>query len=142
MGIAAFNVAASVGLITAQRLVRRLCDVCKLPVSEEVKAALLSVLTVSDRHALRIQLQAPIGNIYRAIGCQACDKGYKGRVGLFQIMPITEAMQALILREANVQALAAQAILEGVLTLRQSGWVKVLRGITSVEEVMAYTPHG
>lgn len=142
MGIASFNVAASVGLITAQRLVRRLCDTCKSPTSEELTPSLLCHLSNNDRHALRDHLQNPIGHIYQAVGCQACEKGYKGRIGLFQVMPITEDMQALILRDCDAQALAMQATLEGVLTLRQSGWLKILQGITSVEEVMTATHHG
>jgi len=142
MGIAAFNVAASVSLITAQRLVRRLCDKCKSPVSEKAKSGLLSQLTSSDRHALKVQLQKPIESIYHPVGCESCEKGYKGRVGLFQVMPITEGMQALILQDSDAHALAVQAARDGVLTLRQSGWLKVLHGVTSVEEVVSTTHHG
>lgn len=142
MGIATFNIAASVSLITAQRLVRCLCNACKSPVSEDIRLALLSNLTTHDRQALKIQLQNHIGHIFQPVGCEACNKGYKGRIGLFQVMPITETMQALILRDLDTQTLASQAALEGVLTLRQSGWVKVLQGVTSVEEVMATTQHG
>jgi type IV pilus assembly protein PilB len=79
---------------------------------------------------------------HKAIGCDVCDKGYKGRIGLYQVMPISDAMQTLIMRDSDTQALAAQAELEGVRTLRQAGWMKVLQGITSVEEVMALTHHG
>jgi type IV pilus assembly protein PilB len=76
------------------------------------------------------------------MGCDACDKGYKGRLGLYQVMPISDAMQTLIMRDSDAQALASQATLDGVRTLRQAGWLKVLQGITSVEEVMALTHHG
>jgi type IV pilus assembly protein PilB len=79
---------------------------------------------------------------YKAVGCDACDKGYKGRIGLYQVMPISDAMQTLIMRDSDAQALASQAALDGVRTLRQAGWLKVLQGITSVEEVMALTHHG
>jgi type IV pilus assembly protein PilB len=76
------------------------------------------------------------------VGCEACDKGYKGRMGIYQVMPISDAMQTLIMRDCDAQALAKQAAYEGVRTLRQAGWLKVLQGITSVEEVMALTHHG
>jgi type IV pilus assembly protein PilB len=142
MGIAAFNVAASISLVTAQRLVRRLCEICKSPASDAEMSRLMRFLTPQDRHALCIPLERSIGRIYQAVGCEACDKGYKGRIGLFQIMPITPSMQELILRDRDTQALTAQAACEGILTLRQSGWIKVLHGITSVEEVMAATDHG
>jgi type IV pilus assembly protein PilB len=79
---------------------------------------------------------------YKAVGCDACDQGYKGRIGLYQVMPISEAMRTLILHNNDTQALATQAAREGVRTLRQAGWLKVLQGITSIEEVMALTHHG
>jgi type IV pilus assembly protein PilB len=68
--------------------------------------------------------------------------GYKGRIGLYQVMPISDAMQGLIMRDSDAQALANQAASEGVRTLRQAGWLKVLQGVTSAEEVMALTHHG
>jgi type IV pilus assembly protein PilB len=76
------------------------------------------------------------------MGCDACDKGYKGRIGIYQVMPISDAMQALIMQDSDARALASQAASEGVRTLRQSGWLKVLQGMTSGEEVMALTHHG
>ena len=79
---------------------------------------------------------------YRAVGCEHCDQGYKGRIGVYQVMPVSEAMQALIMRDSDSQALATHAASEGVRTLRQAGWLKVLQGITSIEEVMALTRHG
>lgn len=142
MGVAAFGVAASMRLVTAQRLVRRLCEACKSPVLEESKTRLLSHLTDNDRVALRIKLNSSSKVIYQAVGCESCKKGYQGRIGLFQVMPISDAMQALILGDSDAHALAAQAAREGVLTLRQSGWLKVLQGITSVDEVIAATHHG
>lgn len=141
MGVAAFNVAASVSLITAQRLVRRLCEHCKQAMSSEQLSFFLNGLNDADRQAIaaRTHTQA---TPYKAIGCEACDKGYKGRIGLYQVMPISETMQALLMRDSDAQTLANQAALEGVRTLRQAGWLKVLQGITSVEEVMALTHHG
>ena len=141
MGVAAFNVAASVSLITAQRLVRRLCEHCKQAMNDEQLNFFLSSLSEIDRQAIAPRTQTQV-TPYKAIGCDACDKGYKGRIGLYQVMPITEAMQTLIMRDSDAQTLAAQAALEGVRTLRQAGWLKVLQGITSVDEVMALTHHG
>jgi type IV pilus assembly protein PilB len=76
------------------------------------------------------------------LGCQACDKGYKGRIGLFQVMPVSNEMQALILQDAPTQALSALASQEGVRSLREAGWLKVMQGLTSLDEMMALTPHG
>ena len=141
MGVAAFNVAASVSLITAQRLVRRLCEHCKRVMDDEEVNFFFHNLSESDHNAVSTHLRAQ-ATLYKAVGCDACDKGYKGRIGIYQVMPISEAMQALIMRDGDVQALATQAASDGVRTLRQSGWLKVLQGVTSVEEVMALTHHG
>lgn len=141
MGVAAFNVAASVSLITAQRLVRRLCEHCKRLMDKEQIDFFFQNLSAQDRQAIAIHIGAQ-PTPFRAVGCEQCDQGYKGRIGLYQVMPLSPAMQTLILRDTNTQALATQAGLEGVRTLRQAGWLKVLQGITSVEEVMAQTHHG
>jgi len=141
MGVAAFNVAASVSLITAQRLVRRLCEQCKHPLDETQVDFFFKQLSEQDSQAIPPRIRAH-PTLYKAVGCEACDKGYKGRTGLYQVMPISDAMQALIMRDSDAQALAAQAALEGVRTLRQAGWLKVLQGITSTEEVLALTHHG
>ena len=122
MGIPAFHVAASLTLVTAQRLIRRLCDLCKVPKREQ------------DDEGLQV-------TSFKALGCPSCDKGYKGRIGLFQVMPVSDAMQTLILNDAPTQALSALAAQEGVRTLRKAGWLKVWQGLTSIEEVMALTPH-
>ena len=137
MGVAPFNVAASVSLVTAQRLVRRLCDHCKAPMDGNALAALDASLSPTQREALH-DTHTPR---YKAVGCDACDKGYKGRIGLYQVMPISDAMQDLIIRDCTAHSLAAQAAQEGVRTLRQAGWLKVMQGITSIEEIMALTPH-
>jgi type IV pilus assembly protein PilB len=141
MGIAAFNVAASVRLITAQRLVRRLCEHCKQPMSAAEIDFFFHTLSERDKQAIASHMRTA-ASPHKAIGCDVCDKGYKGRIGLYQVMPISDAMQTLIMRDSDTQALTAQAELEGVRTLRQAGWMKVLQGITSVEEVMALTHHG
>jgi len=140
MGVAAFNIAASVSLITAQRLVRRLCEHCKHPLDVEQIESFLQNLSEADQRIIPVHLRAH-ATIYKAMGCHVCDQGYKGRTGLYQVMPVSEAMQHLIMQDSNTQALAVQAAQEGVRTLRQAGWLKVLQGITSIEEVMALT-HG
>jgi len=131
MGVAPFNIASSVNLITAQRLVRRLCKQCKSP-AEYPEQALLK----AGYHATELDGK---WQPYRAVGCNACNNGYKGRIGIYQVMPISEAMQSIILRGGSAQEIARQARLEGVPTLRESGLRKVKLGITSLEEVLACT---
>lgn len=131
MGVAPFNIASSVNLITAQRLVRRLCKQCKSP-AEYPEQALLK----AGYHATELDGK---WQPYRAVGCNACNNGYKGRIGIYQVMPISEAMQSIILRGGSAQEIANQARLEGVPTLRESGLRKVKLGITSLEEVLACT---
>jgi type IV pilus assembly protein PilB len=80
--------------------------------------------------------------LFKAVGCDACDQGYKGRIGIFQVMPISDALQTLILGNSDGQALSAQTAREGIRNLRQAGWLKVLQGLTSAQEVMASTHHG
>jgi type IV pilus assembly protein PilB len=131
MGIAPFNIASSVILITAQRLARRLCDNCKTPI--EHPQSVLREAGCSDS-----DLGTPWG-AYQALGCALCNKGYKGRLGLFQVMPVSPAIQRLILRDGDTLEIAAQAQREGVRTLRQAGLYKVKLGLTSLEEVLAVT---
>jgi len=131
MGVAAHNIAASVVLITAQRLLRRLCTHCRQAV--ERPEALLR-----DAHCPPQWLAAD-WPVYRAQGCSLCHGGYLGRVGVFEIMPVSTVMAELILREAGTAEMARQAAAEGVLDLRQAAWAKVKLGQTSVEEVLAHT---
>lgn len=131
MGIQPFNIASSVILITAQRLARRLCLNCKQP-TEVPKAALL------DAGFREAELE---GNWkpYRAVGCSMCNNGYKGRVGIYQVMPISDEIQRIILRDGSAMDIAAQSEAEGVRSLRQAGLHKVKLGLTSLEEVLAVT---
>ena len=131
MGVAPFNIASSVLIITAQRLARRLCENCKA-VAEYPREAL-------KRAGFRDEDLDGTWKPYRAIGCSACNNGYKGRVGLYQVMPITEAIQRIILAEGTALDIAKQAQLEGVRDLRQSGLVKVRAGVTTLEEVITVT---
>lgn len=131
MGIPAFNIASSVILITAQRLARRLCLNCKAPI-ELPRAALINA------GFKETELE---GNWkpYKAVGCSLCNNGYKGRVGIYQVMPISEELQRIILRDGSSLDIAQQAEKEGVRSLRQSGLNKVRLGLTSLEEVLAVT---
>ena len=131
MGIAAYNIVSSVTLITAQRLVRRLCAHCKQ--SAALEPQWLRDAGMPD-HLMPAALTA-----YRPVGCAQCHQGFAGRIGIFQVMPISDAIADLILQDASTAALALQAQREGVLTLRQSGLRKVLQGITSLDEVLGAT---
>ena len=131
MGVAPFNIASSVILITAQRLARRLCT-CKEPVKIPEQALVEAGFLEGD---LDGSWQA-----YKPGGCERCkDSGYKGRVGIYQVMPISEEIGRIILTHGTAMDIADQSAREGVRTLRQSGLVKVKQGLTSVEEVLGCT---
>ena len=131
MGIAAFNIAASVKLITAQRLARRLCS-CKRPQVVPVEALLEAGFDPADMDG-NWQLFGPAG-------CERCKgSGYKGRVGIHQVMSISEDMGRIIMTGGNSLDIGEQARSEGVLSLRQAGLRKVRSGVTSLEEVLACT---
>jgi type IV pilus assembly protein PilB len=138
MGIAGFQVAASVSLVTAQRLIRCLCPTCKTPLSQAQQETWRRSLSRKDLEVLN-KNGLTQATLYRAVGCDACHHGYKGRTGLYQIMPITPAMQSLIVQGQDTATLSEQAANEGVLTLRQAGWLKAMQGITSLEEVTGAT---
>lgn len=131
MGVAPFNIAASVLLITAQRLGRRLCENCKQQADYPRESLLRAGFAPEDLDGT--------WKPYRAVGCSACNNGYKGRVGLYQVMPISEAIQRIILSEGTALDIAAQAAKEGVRDLRQSGLIKVRSGVTTLEEVISVT---
>lgn len=131
MGVAAYNIAASISLITAQRLVRQLCPQCR-----QVQTLPARVM----REAGWPEDQTVAGyTVHVPVGCEACHKGYRGRTGIFQLMPISPALQDLILREAHALELAQQARREGLRSLRVAGLRKVLAGVTSLDEVLACT---
>ena len=131
MGVAPFNIASSVIMITAQRLARRLCT-CKKPV-ETSREILLAAGFKED------ELEGG-WKPYGPVGCERClGGGYKGRVGIYQIMPITPAIEKIILAHGNSMEIAAQSELEGVRSLRRSGLMKVKQGLTSLEEVLGCT---
>lgn len=131
MGIAPFNIASSVIMITAQRLARRLCS-CKKPISLP-----LDVLLEAGFHEHQIDGS---WQLYGPNGCDKCKgSGYKGRVGIYQVMPISEDIQRIIMTNGNSIDIAEQAQQEGINNLRQSGLLKVKQGLTSLEEVLATT---
>jgi type IV pilus assembly protein PilB len=131
MGIAPFNIASSVILITAQRLARRLCPVCKVPADIPHEALVDAGFAEEDLDGSWVT--------YRPVGCSACNNGYKGRVGIYQVMPISEDIQRIILRDGSALEIAEQARKEGVRSLRASGLYKTRQGLTSLEEVLAVT---
>ncbi len=130
MGVPPYNIASSVNLIIAQRLARRLCNNCKKPV-EIPKAALLEEGFKEEE----------IGKmtIFGPVGCDQCAEGYKGRVGIYQVMPVSEAMGRIIMENGNALQLADQARKEGIADLRESGLKKVRDGMTSLEEINRVT---
>ena len=131
MGIAPFNIASSVILITAQRLARRLCPTCKAPADIPLETLLEAGYREEDLDGSWVT--------YKAVGCSACNNGYKGRVGIYQVMPISEEIQRIILRDGSALEIAEQARNEGVRSLRESGLHKARLGLTSLEEVLAVT---
>ena len=131
MGIAPFNIASSVILITAQRLARRLCPICKRPTEIPHENLLEAGFKEDELDGTWMP--------YEPVGCDACNNGYKGRLGIYQVMPISEDTQRIILRDGSALEIAEQAEIEGVRSLRTSGLHKVKKGLTSLEEVLAVT---
>jgi len=131
MGLEPFNLASAVQVITAQRLVRRICDECRVETSyseSELQAAGFDAEKVRDV------------SFYEGEGCQACDDtGYSGRQGLYEVMPVSGKIRKMILDGASADELKRQAIENGMITLRQDGLIKVRRGITTLEEVLRET---
>lgn len=127
MGVKPYAIATSVSLIIAQRLARKLCNNCKSPIDMPPEALLKEGYT-EEEIAVGIK-------IYKPVGCGSCTDGYKGRTGLYQVMPVTEEIQRIILQEGNAVDIAAQAAAEGIWDLRRSGLEKAKTGITSLDEV-------
>ena len=126
MGIPAFNIVSAINLIMAQRLGRRLCEYCKLPANFPDKLLLEAGFMQQELRDLKI---------FSAIGCEHCTNGYKGRVGVYQVLTLTEKMRTLILNGGNTDQLAECALAEGFNDLRRSGLNKVRMGVTSLEEI-------
>ncbi len=126
MGVPPFNIASAVNLIMAQRLARRLCPHCKKPIDIPKHALLKAGFREEDLNGLVI---------HGAVGCDACNGGYKGRVGIYQVMPVSPAIGEIIMRGGNQLDIQKQAEKEGVPDLRRSGLKKVKDGVTSLDEV-------
>ena len=130
MGVPPFNIASSIHLIIAQRLARRLCEKCKRP-THVLPEVLLNMGFKAE--------EIPHLNLYEPVGCAECSRGYKGRVGLYQVMPISAEMGRMVMNGCNSLELAEQSRKEGILDLRQSGMNKVRLGITSLSELERVT---
>ena len=127
MGVKPYAIATSVSLIIAQRLARKLCNNCKAPIDMPPEALLKEGYTEEE---------VDLGiKIYKPVGCSSCTDGYKGRTGLYQVMPVSEEIQRIILQEGNAVDIAAQSAVEGHWDLRKSGLEKAKSGITSLDEV-------
>lgn len=130
MGVPSFNVATSVSLIIAQRLARRLCKECSAPADLPKEVLLKAGFT---------EEQLESADIRKAVGCDVCNDGYKGRVGVYEVVRVTPSIAQLILAQGNAMEISKQARLEGFPDLHQSALVKVLKGMTSLEEVSRVT---
>jgi type IV pilus assembly protein PilB len=132
MGVPAYNVASCVTLIIAQRLARKLCKTCKTPDTVPREELLKEGFTED-------QISAPDFTIYRAKGCDQCNDGYKGRTGIYQVMPVTDAIARAIMEGGNAINIADQAQKEGIADLRQSALKKVLAGAIDLTEANRVT---
>ncbi|SFC44824.1 type IV-A pilus assembly ATPase PilB [Pseudoalteromonas denitrificans] len=130
MGVPSYNIASSVTLIIAQRLARRLCHHCKEPEQLPQEELLKLGYTEDDIPTLKL---------FKAIGCEHCTEGYKGRVGIYEVMPITPGIAQIIMRNGNSLEIAEAATSEGVNNLRRSGLIKAATGITSLVEINRVT---
>jgi type IV pilus assembly protein PilB len=130
MGVPSFNIATSVSLIIAQRLARRLCSQCKQPADLPKEVLLDAGLT---------QEQIEHAEIYKSVGCDHCNKGYKGRVGIYEVVKLTDAISRIIMEDGNSIEISDAARQEGFYDLRTSALKKVVQGITSLEEANRVT---
>jgi type IV pilus assembly protein PilB len=130
IGVAPYNIAAAVQLIIAQRLARRLCSHCKTVDDVPREVLLQTGFTEAELPGIKI---------YKPVGCEQCTGGYKGRVGIYQVMRLSEDMQKIIMKGGNAIDLAEQARREGIPDLRQSGLKKVKAGLLGLEELNRVT---
>lgn len=131
MGVKPYAIATSVSLIIAQRLARKLCNNCKTSIDMPPEALRKEGFTEEE-------VAAGV-KIYKAVGCSQCTDGYKGRTGLYQVMPVSEDIQRIILQDGNAVDIAKQAAIEGIWDLRKSGLSKVIAGVTSLDEINQVT---
>ncbi len=132
MGVASFNIATSVNLVIAQRLARRLCQNCKKPIDIPRQSLLEIGFTDND-------LDNPNNFIYEPVGCGECREGYKGRVGIYEVMKVNQDISRIIMEDGNAIDIKDAALKNGFRDLRRSGIMKVLQGITSIQEMLRVT---
>ena len=131
MGIPSFNIASSINLIIAQRLVRKLCDACKCLRNDTTPNSLIE-LGFSKEDAYTLQT-------YKAVGCNQCTHGYHGRIALFEVMPMSKSLGRLMMSGAHIHDIQNQAETEGMLTIYQAGLEKIKAGVTTIEEINRVT---
>ena len=132
MGVPSFNIATSVNLVIAQRLARRLCAQCK-ELADIPDSSLLEMgFTAED-------LKDPDFHVYQPVGCAECREGYKGRVGIYEVMKVTPEISKIIMEDGNAIEIAAASARLGFNNLRRSGLIKVMQGVTSLQEVNRVT---
>src|SRR5690606_731374 len=131
MGIAPFNITSSVTVVIAQRLCRRLCPKCKKPQELPDNALLAEGFTADEVHEGF--------TVYEAAGCDECTAGYKGRVGIYQVLPMSDEIQTIVLQGGNALQISEVAQQMGVKDLRQSALLKVKNGLTSLAEINRVT---
>ncbi|WP_201589238.1 type IV-A pilus assembly ATPase PilB [Psychrobacter sp. Pi2-51] len=132
MGVASFNIATSVNLVIAQRLARRLCKNCKKPINVPRQSLLELGFNDTD-------LDNPGNVIYEPVGCNECREGYKGRVGIYEVMKVSPDISRIIMEDGNAIDIKDAALKNGFRDLRRSGILKVLQGVTSIQEMMRVT---
>lgn len=132
MGVPSFNIATSVNLVIAQRLARRLCSQCKKPADIPQQSLLEMGFTETD-------LQQPEFQVYEPVGCNECREGYKGRVGIYEVMKVTPEISRIIMEDGNALEIADASARAGFNNLRRSGLIKVMQGVTSLQEVNRVT---
>lgn len=132
MGVPSFNIATSVNLVIAQRLARRLCSQCKKPADIPQQSLLEMGFTEADLQQLEFQ-------IYEPVGCNECREGYKGRVGVYEVMKVTPEISRIIMEDGNALEIADASARAGFNNLRRSGLIKVMQGVTSLQEVNRVT---
>jgi type IV pilus assembly protein PilB len=131
IGVEPFNVASAVNLVTAQRLVRRICSACKKESTYDPDV--LEAAMIPSEKAAEMKF-------YKGEGCDICDgTGYRGRQGLYEVMPVTPTIRRMIMHGEGADQMKTQAVEEGMLTLRDDGLIKVNRGVTTLEEVLKET---
>ena len=141
MGVDNFLLVASLNLVLAQRLVRKLCEECKkgTAVSEDLSKEIKKELEGADPGEIK---DLDLGNmkIYEAVGCNACgSSGYKGRIGIFETLDVSKKIKQLMTEKAPISKILEMAIEEGMVSMKQDGYIKVLRGVTTIEEVLRVT---